>query len=107
MSTPEQPEEMNMSEKAPNEEPPKSNVKQSEEINMPEIAKDEDPPKSDVKQSEEDDLLQLEIQRHGIIQANWKHWQQIAMIKPNLKTHISSKKNLAKFIIKLVLVGFR
>ena len=74
---------------------------------MSENAQNEEPPESDVKQSEEDDLLQLEMQRHGIIQANWKHWQQITMIKPNLKTHFSSKKNVAKFIIKLVLVGFR
>ena len=81
-----------------------STPEQLEEINMSE---NEDPPESNVELSEEDDLLQLEIQRHGIIQANWKHWQQITMIKPNLKTHISSKKSLAKFIIKLVLVGFR
>ena len=84
-----------------------STPEQLEEINMSEIPKDEEPPESNVKQSEEDDLLELEIQRHGIIQANWKHWQQITMIKPNLKTHISSKKSFAKFIIKLVLVGFR
>ena len=74
---------------------------------MSENARDEDPPKSNVEQSEEDDLLEQEIQRHGIIQANWKQWKQITMIKPNLKTHFSSKKSLAKFIIKLVLVGFR
>ena len=74
---------------------------------MSEKAEDEEPPKSDVEHSEEDDFLQQEIQRHGVIQANWKHWKQITMIKPNLKTHISSKKIVAKFIIKLVLVGFR
>ena len=82
-----------------------SNVKQSEEINMSENA--EEPPKSNAEESEEDDLIQLEIQRHGIFQANWKHWKQITKIKPNLKTHISSKKSFAKFIIKLVLLGFR
>ena len=74
---------------------------------MSKNAQNEEPPKSEVKQSEEDDFLELEIQRHGIIQANWKHWQQITKIKPNLKTHFSSKKSFAKFIIKLVLVGFR
>ena len=74
---------------------------------MSENAKDEETPESEVKQSEEDDLLQLEIQRHGIIQANWKHWQQIKMIKPNLKTHFSSKKSKAKFIFKLVLLMIR
>ena len=74
---------------------------------MSENAQNEDPPKSDVKQSEEDDLLQLEIQRHGIIQANWKHWKQITMIKPNHKNHFSSIGSAVKFIIKLVLVGFR
>ena len=80
-----------MSENAQSEESPKSNVKQSEEINMSENAEDEEPPKSNVKQSEEDDMLQVQIQNHGIIQANWKHWKQITIIKPNLKTHISSK----------------
>ena len=74
---------------------------------MSENAQNEETPESEVKQSEEDDLLQLEIQRHGLIQENWKQWKQITMIKPNLKTHFSSKKSFAKFIIKLVLVGFR
>ena len=82
-----------------------SNVKQSEEINMSEIAEDEEPPDSEVK--EEDDFIELEIQRHGIIQANCKHWKQITMIKPNLKTHFSSKKSKAKFIFKLVLLVIR
>ena len=36
---------------------------------MSEIAKNEEPPESDVKQCGEDDLLELEIWRHGIIQA--------------------------------------
>ena len=80
---------------------------QLEEINMTENAQNEEPLKSNVKQSEEDDLLQLEIQRHGIIQANWKHWQQVTMIRPNLKTHFSSKKSKAKFIFKLVLLVIR
>ena len=84
-----------------------STPEQLEEINMSETAQNEKPSESDVEQSEEDDLLQLEIQRHGIIQANWKHWQQITMIKPNLKTHFSSKKSFAKFIIKLVLLVIR
>ena len=86
-----------------------STSEQTEEIKEIGICKDEEPPAldQDVKQSEEDDFLQLEIQRHGIIQANWKHWQQITMIKPNLETHFSSMKSAAKFIIKLVLVGFR
>ena len=74
---------------------------------MSEIAKNEEPQESDVKQCGEDDLLELEIWRHGIIQANWKHWQQITKIKPNLKTHFSSIGSAVKFIIKLALVGFR
>ena len=84
-----------------------STPEQLEEINISENAQNEEPPESDVKQSEENDLLQLEIQRHGLIQENWKHWQQITMIKPNLKTHFSSKKSFAKFIIKLVLLVIR
>ena len=68
-----------------------SNVKQSEEINMSEIAEDEEPPDSEVK--EEDDFLELEIQRHGIIQANLKHWQP--------------DKSSAKFIFKLGLLVIR
>ena len=102
-----QSEEINMSENAEDEEPPESHVEQSEEINMSEKAKDEAPPESNVKPSEEDGLLQLEIQKHGIIQANWKHWQQITKVKPNLKSHFSSIGSAVKFIIKLVLVGIR
>ena len=68
-----------------------SNVKQSEEINMSEIAEDEEPPDSEVK--EEDDFIELEIQRHGIIQANLKHWQP--------------DKSSAKFIFKLGLLVIR
>ena len=93
MSTPEQSEEINMSENALSEESPKSNVKQSEEINMSENAEDEEPSKSDVKQSEENDFLELEIQRHGTKQANWKHWQP--------------DKSSAKFIFKLGLLVLR
>ena len=74
---------------------------------MSEIAKEEEPLESDVKQSEADNFLQLEIERDGIIQSNWKHWQQFTMIKPNLETHFSSIKNAAKFILKMGLVGFR
>ena len=80
---------------------------EAEEINMSETAQDEEHPESDVEQSEEDDLLQLEIQGHGIIQANWKYWRQITMIKLNLKSHFSSIGSAVKFIIKLVLVGIR
>ena len=76
-----------------------SKPEQSEELNMSEIAKNEEPP--------EDDLLELEIRRHGIIQANWKYWRQITMIKLNLKSHFSSIGSAVKFIIKLVLVGIR
>ena len=63
----------------------------SEEINMSENA--EESPESEVKQSEEDDFLELEIQRHGIIQANLKHWQP--------------DKSSAKFIFKLGLLVLR
>ena len=68
-----------------------SNVKQSEEISMSENAEDEEPPDSEVK--EEDDFIELEIQRHGIIQANLKHWQP--------------DKSSAKFIFKLGLLVIR
>ena len=70
-----------------------STPEQSEEINMSENAEDEEPPESNVKQSEEDDFLEQEIQRHGIIQANWKHWQP--------------DKSSAKFIFKLGLLVLR
>ena len=80
---------------------------QSAEINMSDIAKEEEPLESHVKQSEADNFLQMEIERDGIIQSNWKHWQQFTMIKPNLETHFSSMKNAAKFILKLGLVGLR
>ena len=50
-----------------------STPEQLEEINMSENARNEEPPVSNVKKSEEDDFLELEIQRHGTKQANWKH----------------------------------
>ena len=84
-----------------------STPEQSVEINMSVIAKEEEPLESHVKQSEADNFLQMEIERDGIIQSNWKHWQQFTMIKPNLETHFSSIKNAAKFILKLGLVGLR
>ena len=84
-----------------------STPKQSVEINMSEIAKGVEPLESHVKKSEADNFLQMEIQRDGIVQSNWKHWQQFTLIKPNLKTHFSSVKNAAKFIVKLGLVGLR
>ena len=68
-----------MSEIAKNEEPPESDVKQSEEINISEIAKD--------------DFLHQEIHRHGVIQANIKHWQP--------------DKSSAKFIFKLCFLVLR
>ena len=86
-----------------------STPQQSEEINMSENAQNEDPPKSDVKQSEEDDLLQLEIQRHGIIQANWKHWQTVTKIKLNLslKSYFSIIVSALKIIFKFGLLVLR
>ena len=73
------------------------------------VSKDEEPPAldQDVKQSEEDDFLQLEIQRHGIIQANWKHWHQITMIKQSLNNYFTSIGSAVMFIIQLGLVGLR
>ena len=127
MSTPEQSEEMDMSEIAKDkdsdsevehsdeinisvskdEKPPKSEVKQSEEINMSEIANDEEPPELVLEQHEGNDFLQLEIQRDGIIQSNVKHWQQFKRIKPNLENDFSSIKSACKLALKLVLLGVR
>ena len=126
MSTPEQSEEMDMSEIAKDkdsdsevehsdkmnisvskdEKPPELEVKQSEKINMSEIANDEEPSESVLEQHEGNDFLQLEIQRDGIIQSNVKHWQQFKRIKPNLENDFSSIKSACKFL-KLVLLGIR
>ena len=69
-----------------------STPEQLEEINMSENAQNEEPPVSEVERSE-DDFLELEIQRHGTKQANWKHWQP--------------DKSSAKFIFKLGLLVLR
>ena len=72
---------------------------------MSEIAKNEEPPESDVKQCGEDDLLELEIWRHGIIQANWKHWQTVTKIKLNLslKSYFSIIVSALKIIFNSLL----
>ena len=94
-----------------------STSEQTEEIKEIGICKDEEPPAldPDVKQSEEDDFLQLEIQRHGIIQANWKHWQTVTKIKLNLSLKssyfsiiVSALKIIFKFgLLVLRLVTFK
>ena len=86
-----------------------SKPEQSEKINMSEIAKNEEPQESDVKQCGEDDLLELEIWRHGIIQANWKHWQTVTKIKLNLslKSYFSIIVSALKIIFKFGLLVLR
>ena len=75
---------------------------------MSENAEDAEPPESNVEQSE-DDFLELEIQRHGIIQANWKHWQTVTKIKLNLslKSYFSIIVSALKIIFKFGLLVLR